>query len=52
MEVSFLEAGANPFVFKPFPCRTDSLRTELLRIVYDCGGGDRGGSRGGNTDGK
>jgi hypothetical protein len=39
VEVSFLEAGANAFLSKPFPCRIDALHTELLRIIYDCGGG-------------
>jgi hypothetical protein len=38
VEVSFLEAGANAFLSKPFPCRIDALHTELLRIIYDCGG--------------
>jgi hypothetical protein len=41
VEVSFLEAGATAFLFKPFPCRIDALHTELLRIIYDCGGGRR-----------
>lgn len=33
VEVEFLEAGADSFIFKPFPCKKDELKKELLRIL-------------------
>jgi DNA-binding response OmpR family regulator len=33
METQFYDAGADDYVMKPFPCRVDQLRQELLRIV-------------------
>ena len=33
VEQAFREAGANAFMFKPFPCRPDMLKAELLRIL-------------------
>ena len=32
-ESAFLEAGANTFLFKPFPCQEKLLTRELLRIL-------------------
>lgn len=34
MEVPFLEAGANSFMMKPFPCEEESLTRELVRVVF------------------
>jgi CheY-like chemotaxis protein len=33
VEDAFLEAGSDTFMFKPFPCKPDALKEELLRIV-------------------
>lgn len=33
-ETEFLEAGADAFSFKPFPCEKKALTQELLRILY------------------
>jgi CheY-like chemotaxis protein len=33
-EKEFLEAGANAFTMKPFPCERSALTQELLRILY------------------
>lgn len=33
-EQLFLDAGANAFMFKPFPCEKDALTKELLRVLY------------------
>jgi PleD family two-component response regulator len=33
MEYSFIKAGANTFVSKPFPCKTGPLTNELRRIL-------------------
>jgi CheY-like chemotaxis protein len=33
MESPFLQAGANAFMFKPFPCKTDELRQTLQRLL-------------------
>jgi CheY-like chemotaxis protein len=33
MEESFLAAGADLFMLKPFPCKKDELQKELLRIL-------------------
>jgi hypothetical protein len=33
METQFYEAGADDYVMKPFPCRVDPLKHELLRIM-------------------
>ena len=34
MEKEFLQAGANAFMMKPFPCENAALEAELIRIVY------------------
>lgn len=34
-EKEFLDAGANAFTIKPFPCEPRALTRELLRILYD-----------------
>jgi CheY-like chemotaxis protein len=34
-EESFLEAGANAFMMKPFPCDKMGLTRELLSVLYD-----------------
>jgi signal transduction histidine kinase/CheY-like chemotaxis protein len=31
---SFQDAGANAFMFKPFPCQCDELKRKLLRILF------------------
>jgi CheY-like chemotaxis protein len=33
-EKEFLEAGADCFTFKPFPCERDALISELRRVLY------------------
>jgi PleD family two-component response regulator len=33
VEAQFLEAGANAFMFKPFPCKKDALTDELLAMT-------------------
>jgi len=33
-EKEFLEAGANAFTFKPFPCEPRALTQELCRILF------------------
>jgi CheY-like chemotaxis protein len=33
VEESFLEAGSNQFMFKPFPCEKNELAQELVRIL-------------------
>ncbi|KAL3943078.1 MAG: hypothetical protein SGARI_000061 [Bacillariaceae sp.] len=33
VENDFLSAGADAFMFKPFPCKPDLLRVELLKIL-------------------
>jgi CheY-like chemotaxis protein len=33
VEDQFLEAGANAFMYKPFPCRKDALTDELLAMT-------------------
>ena len=33
-EAEFLEAGADVFTFKPFPCEKGALRQELFRVLY------------------
>ena len=33
VEGQFLEAGANAFMFKPFPCKKDALTDELLAMT-------------------
>lgn len=33
-EAEFVEAGADVFTFKPFPCEKGALRQELLRLLY------------------
>lgn len=38
VEPAFLEAGANAFMFKPFPCKPDMLKQELLRILANAAG--------------
>lgn len=37
-EAEFLEAGADVFTFKPFPCEKGALRQELFRILFSQGG--------------
>lgn len=34
VEAGFFSAGADFFMFKPFPCRPDELTQELLRILH------------------
>lgn len=34
MEEPFLQAGANSFMMKPFPCGKESLTRELSRVLY------------------
>jgi CheY-like chemotaxis protein len=34
-EAEFLEAGADVFTFKPFPCDARALTQELCRLLYD-----------------
>ena len=33
IEAEFLEAGANAFMLKPFPCNKDALLSELLQVT-------------------
>ena len=33
MESPFLDAGADAFMFKPFPCKADELRKTLQRLL-------------------
>ena len=33
MEQQFVEAGADCFLFKPFPCEKETLSVELLRVL-------------------
>ena len=33
MEDGFLEAGADSFLLKPFPCEKEELRRELRRVL-------------------
>jgi CheY-like chemotaxis protein len=33
-EAEFLEAGADVFTFKPFPCEAKALTHELIRVLY------------------
>ena len=34
-EYEFLQAGADSFTIKPFPCEKEALKNELCRILYD-----------------
>lgn len=34
MEDAFLAAGADAFMFKPFPCEESALKRELCRVIY------------------
>ena len=34
-EEEFLEAGANAFMFKPFPCKKDELTDALCNVLFD-----------------
>jgi CheY-like chemotaxis protein len=36
-ESEFLDAGADTFTFKPFPCEKGALRRELFRVLYSNG---------------
>lgn len=36
LEQQFVEAGANFFLFKPFPCEKEALSLELIRLFGDC----------------
>jgi signal transduction histidine kinase/CheY-like chemotaxis protein len=40
----FLRNGANAFLIKPFPCAKEALTRELLKILYEDGEQDDGGS--------
>ena len=40
MEDAFLKAGANAFMLKPFPCDTDDLRTEIVRVIESSNASD------------
>ena len=40
LKTSFLEAGADTFLMKPFPCAKDALTRELLRVL-GCSGNHR-----------
>lgn len=42
VEEQFMNAGANAFMIKPFPCQKDALKLELLKIL---GTPDRYGTR-------
>jgi DNA-binding response OmpR family regulator len=33
-ETAFMEAGADAFTFKPFPCAKNALAEELRRIMF------------------
>eukprot|EP00529_Nitzschia_sp_RCC80_P003842 CAMPEP_0113469268 /NCGR_PEP_ID=MMETSP0014_2-20120614/15806_1 /TAXON_ID=2857 /ORGANISM="Nitzschia sp." /LENGTH=1063 /DNA_ID=CAMNT_0000361729 /DNA_START=91 /DNA_END=3282 /DNA_ORIENTATION=+ /assembly_acc=CAM_ASM_000159 len=33
VEDAFIDAGSDAFMFKPFPCKPDALKAELLRIL-------------------
>lgn len=33
VEQQFSDAGANAFMFKPFPCEKEALTREILRIL-------------------
>lgn len=33
VETQFLEAGADAFMFKPFPCKKDALTDELIAML-------------------
>jgi hypothetical protein len=33
VEQAFLDAGANVFMVKPFPCKPELLKAELVRIL-------------------
>ena len=35
LEEQFVQAGANYFLFKPFPCEKDALSAELVRLFGD-----------------
>lgn len=35
MEEDFLNAGADAFLFKPFPCKKDELTEALCRVLFD-----------------
>lgn len=35
LEATFKIAGADAFVMKPFPCKPEPLKKEMLRILYD-----------------
>lgn len=34
MEEAFVAAGANAFMYKPFPCEVGPLTNELVRIIH------------------
>ena len=33
LEQQFLEAGADEFVLKPFPCKKEEMRKEMMRVL-------------------
>jgi CheY-like chemotaxis protein len=39
-ESDFLDAGANVFTFKPFPCEARALTQELTRVLFKDGQAD------------
>lgn len=42
-EENFLDAGADCFLFKPFPCEMDALSRALIRVLYGLKKGSEGG---------
>jgi len=34
VERSFIDAGANSFMFKPFPCNPEALKREIVRVLF------------------
>ena len=38
LEQQFKEAGANHFLFKPFPCEKEALSAELIRLFGESDG--------------
>lgn len=42
-EKEFLEAGADCFTWKPFPCEPMALRIELARVLYEHNDGESNG---------
>jgi CheY-like chemotaxis protein len=40
-ETAFLDAGADAFMFKPFPCKKDEITEALFHVLYDHGQSSR-----------